>query len=76
MSKITVSFTQDWIDSRRTEGVRVIRLLEKWIASEEWITLKSSSGNSLTVELQPASREDFLKGLADHLTTELGESKP
>ena len=76
MSKITVSFTQDWIDSRRKEGVRVIRLLEKWIASEEWITLKSSSGNSLTVELQPASREDFLKGLADHLTTELGESKP
>ena len=76
MSKITVSFTQDWIDSRRKEGVRVIRLLEKWIASEEWITLKSSSGNTLTVELQPASREDFLKGLADHLTTELGESEP
>ena len=75
MSRITVSFEQEWIDAQREKGVRVIRQLEKWIASEEGFTLKSSTGTSLTAELEPADREKFLEGLAGQLTG-LGEVAP
>ena len=77
MSQITVSFVQEWIDAKRKEGVRVIRQLEKWIAAVmDGVALKSSTGNSLTVELQPADREDFLDGLKEWMTTGFGESEP
>ena len=77
MSLIIVSFAQEWIDAKRKEGVRVIRQLEKWIAAVmDGVALKSSTGNSLTVELQPADREDFLDGLKEWMTTAFGESEP
>ena len=76
MSKITVFFVQDWIDEQRVGGVRVIRQLEKWIAARKGVTLKSSSNNSLTVELQPSAREKFLKGLAERMTADFGETDP
>ena len=63
MSQITVSFVREWIDKQRENGVRVIRQLEKWMATEKGIVLKSSSGSGFTVELQPAGREKFLKDL-------------
>ena len=67
MSQITVSFKRDWIDNQREKGVRVIRQLEKWVATEEGVTLKSSSGSGFTVELQPAVREKFLDDLAERM---------
>ena len=76
MSLITVSFVREWIDKQRENGVRVIRQLEKWVASEEGVSLKSSSGNGLTVEMQPAGREKFLKDLAELLKSDFGESEP
>ena len=76
MSQITVSFVREWIDKQRENGVRVIRQLEKWVASEEGVSLKSSSGIGLTVEMQPAGREKFLKDLAELLKSNFGESEP
>ena len=34
MSRITVVFERAWLDKRRSEGVRIVRLLEKWLAPE------------------------------------------
>lgn len=75
MSRIVVTFERAWLDQRRTEGVRVVRLLEKWVATEADVTLKSSSGTSLTVEMKPSGREDFIKHLATRMQ-ELGEENP
>ena len=76
MSQIVVTFKKDWIDQQRAKGVRVIRQLEKWLATVDGVSLKSSSGNGLTVEVQPAGRERFLKGFAAHMTEDFGESDP
>jgi SpoVK/Ycf46/Vps4 family AAA+-type ATPase len=75
MSKIVVTFEKDWLDRMRKDGVRVIRLLEKWIAGEEGISLKSSSSDNLTVEMNPPMREGFISALAARMK-EFGESDP
>ena len=76
MSQIVVTFKKDWIDQQRQKGVRVIRQLEKWLASVEGVTLKSSTGNGLTVEVQPVERERFLQGFAAHIKENFGEGDP
>ena len=76
MSKITVSFDPEWLQCQRQNGVRVVRRLEKWIESEEEVSLTSSSGTGLSVELPAAAREKFLNGLAELLTADFGESEP
>ena len=76
MNRVTVSFDPEWLEDQRRNGVRVIRRIEKWIASEEDVSLKSSSATELTVELAPASREKFLDGLAALLKTDFGENAP
>ena len=76
VSQIVVTFEKDWIDQQREKGVRVIRQLEKWLATVEGVTLKSSSGTGLTVEVQSAGRERFLKGFAEHLRKDFGEVDP
>ena len=76
MSQITVSFKRDWLDEQCEKGVRVIRQLEKWVATEEGVALKSSSGSGFTVELQPAVREKFLDDLAERMKADFGEGDP
>ncbi len=75
MSRIIVTFERAWLDQRRTEGVRIVRMLEKWVADEAEVTLKSSTGTSLTIEMKPSGREDFIKHLAARMQ-ELGEESP
>ncbi|MBQ3288739.1 MAG: AAA family ATPase [Kiritimatiellae bacterium] len=75
MSRITVVFDRAWLDQRRSEGVRVVRSLEKWLASESDVALKSSSGTSLTLEMKPAVREGFVQHLAARMK-EFGEESP
>ena len=75
MSRIIVTFERAWLDQRRTEGVRIVRMLEKWVADEADVTLKSSTGTSLTIEMKPSGREDFIKHLAARMQ-ELGEESP
>ncbi len=74
MSQIVVTFEKAWLDERRSHNVRVIRQLEKWIAQEEDVSLKTSTGDSVTVDVKAALREDFLKKLAKQLE-EMGETK-
>ena len=75
MSKIVVTFDKAWLDHKRQDGVRVIRQLERWIAGEKEVSLKSSSGNELTVEMAPTIREGFIGALAERMA-EFGESDP
>ncbi len=75
MSRITVVFERAWLDQRRSEGVRVVRMLEKWLATEPDVALKSSSGTSLTLEMKPAGREGFVQHLAARMK-EIGEEPP
>ena len=75
MSEIIVTFERPWLDERREHNVRVIRQLEKWISQEENVTLKRSTGESVTVELKPALREEFVEKLAARLK-EMGETDP
>ena len=75
MSRITVTFERAWLDQCRTAGVRVVRLLEKWVATEADVSLKSSSGNSLTLEMKPAGRDGFVQHLAARMK-EFGETDP
>ena len=42
MSRLTITFDSKWLDDRRSNGVRVVRQLEKWVASDESVKLVSS----------------------------------
>ena len=74
MSQIVVTFEKAWLDERRSHNVRVIRQLEKWLAQEENVSLKTSTGDSVTVDVKAALREEFVKKLAKRLE-EMGETK-
>lgn len=74
MSLITISFDREWLNQRRSEGVRVVRTLEKWANEDEGVALKSSSANSITLEMKPSYREDFVTRLKARLC-ELGEDE-
>ena len=72
MSQIVIAFERTWLDQRRAEGVRVVRALEKWVADVDGVVLKSSTGNSLTLEMKSSDRELFVNRLAERMR-ELGE---
>ena len=72
MSQIVIAFERTWLDQRRSEGVRVVRALEKWVTEEDGVVLKSCTGNSLTLEMKASDRESFVSRLAARMR-ELGE---
>ncbi|MBQ9336939.1 MAG: AAA family ATPase [Lentisphaeria bacterium] len=76
MSRVTISFSQEWIDGQQKKDIRVIRQIEKWIKSMKGVSLKTSSRCALTVELAAADRENFLKDLAKHMIVDFGETEP
>ena len=76
MNRLTVSFDREWIEELRKNGKRVIRTLEKWIATLDSVSLKSSFPNGLTLELPPAERDDFLKKLVEKLSADFAISDP
>ena len=76
MSRLTVTFDSKWLDDRRSNGVRVVRQLEKWVASDESLKLVSSSSTSLTVEMTPTYRADFTQALGRELVETFGEESP
>ena len=75
-SRLTVTFDSGWLDDRRSNGVRVVRLLEKWIARDAEVKLVSSSATSLTVEMTPVHRADFTEALGRELVETFGEASP
>lgn len=72
MSQIVIAFERSWLDQRRSEGVRVVRVLEKWVSEVDGVVLKSSTGNSLTLEMKTSDREAFVNSLAARMR-EFGE---
>ena len=76
MVQLTVTFEQEWVEEQRKQEKRVIRLLEKWVASLEGVTLKSASSSKMTVELPVAEREKFLQVLAEQMKSLFGETEP
>ena len=76
MSKLTISFEPSWLDDRRNSGVRVVRQLEKWISRDDAAKIVSSSATSLTVEMKPAHRADFVEALGRELAEAFGEEPP
>ena len=76
MSRLTITFDSKWLDDRRSNGVRVVRQLEKWVASDESVKLVSSSPTSLTVEMTPTYRGDFAEALRRQLVETFGEESP
>lgn len=76
MSRLVISFVKEWLNEKRSNGIRVIRQLEKWIASLDNVTFKGGSARELIVELPTEEREKFLKDLAERMTVDFGETDP
>ena len=76
MSRLTISFEPSWLDDRRNSGVRVVRQLEKWISRDDAAKVVSSSATSLTIEMKPAHRADFVEALGRELAEAFGEEPP
>ena len=76
MNKITLTFQNDWLASRREAGQRVVRQLEKWVALQKNVKLLLSTSDSLTVEMKPSDRSSFLDALGAELVSTFGEKSP
>lgn len=76
MSKLTISFNQEWLIEQRDNNNRIIRRLEKWLVARKGIILKSCNFNSLTIELPTDEREKLLDDLLEYLKTDLNNDSP
>lgn len=76
MIQLNIRFDSEWIDRQQTRGVRVVRVLEKWVSGYGGVHLKTSSRNELIVELEDGQRVGFEKGLEKKIADAFGEKNP
>lgn len=74
--KVTVSFEKNWLDARRHEGIRVVRMVEKWVAGREGVKLVSSTAQSVSIELNPDLRPAFSADLEKMVVDEFKVDDP
>lgn len=74
--KVTVSFEKNWLDARRHEGIRVVRMVEKWVAGREGVKLISSTAQSVSVELNSDLRPAFSTDLEKMIVAEFKVEDP
>lgn len=73
---LTVRFDEKWLEEKRAAGVRVIRVVEKWIGGQGDVKLKASTRSSVTVTIGVLSRPMFVSGLEKLVRDELHVSNP
>ena len=61
---LRIDFNIGWLKKKSDEGVRVVRLVEKWVASAGMACVKASAPDSVVVEIEPSRRADFEGALA------------
>lgn len=76
MIQLHIQFDSQWIEEQRAQGVRAIRVLEKWVAGCKGVRLKTSNRSGMTVELESGLRPDFEKGLKQKIAEAFGEADP
>ena len=76
MISLKIDFDSGWIGAKRTEGVRVVRLIERWIASDKSLHMKSSSTSAVVVELEEGRLAAFKEALAKKVADDFGVAKP
>lgn len=76
MIQLHIQFDSQWIEKQQAQGVRAIRVLEKWVSGCEGVRLKTSSRSGMTVELEEGQRPDFEKGLKQKIAEAFGEKDP
>ena len=76
MIQLHIQFDSQWIEKQQAQGVRAVRVLEKWVSGCEGVRLKTSSRSGMTVELEEGQRQDFEKGLMQKLLEAFGEADP
>ena len=67
MIDLKIVFDGDWVKSKASEGVRIVRILEKWIAASGIAKMKASSVDTVVVEMDAAKRAAFEAALAKKL---------
>ena len=76
MIDLKVVFDRAWLKAKASEGVRVVRILEKWIAAEGSVKVKSSSGDSVVVEMAESQCRAFEKALVKKLADDFNAKEP
>ena len=72
MINLKIVLDEGWVKSKASEGVRVVRLLERWISSGGVARMKASSSNAVVVEMDPSRRAEFEKALVEKLKEDFG----
>ena len=76
MIHLHIQFDSQWIEKQQAQGVRAVRVLEKWVSGCGGVRLKTSSRSGMSVELEEEQRPDFEKGLQQKIAETFGESDP
>ena len=76
MVSLKIDFDEGWVGEKRTEGVRIVRAIEKWIASDAGLHVKSSSASVVVVELEEGRLASFEDALSKKIAADFGVEKP
>lgn len=76
MIQLSIQFQTKWLEEQRARGVRVVRMLEKWLAGREGVRLKQSTPSGMVVELEESRRPTFENDLEGKLAEEFGDPNP
>ncbi len=76
MVSLKIDFDEKWVGAKRAEGVRVVRAIEKWIASDAGLRVKLSSASIVVVELDGERLASFEEDLARKIAADFGVEKP
>ena len=67
MINLKIVLDEGWVREKASQGVRVMRQLERWISSSGVARMKASSTNAVVVEMDQARRPEFEKALVEKI---------
>jgi len=76
MISVKIDFDEGWVGEKRAQGVRVVRVIEKWIVADKGLHMKASSANAVVVELDEGRLAAFKDALAKKMSDDFGVASP
>ena len=76
MISVKIDFNAEWVGAKREEGVRVVRVIERWLALDKSLHMKLSSANVVVVELDENRLAAFKDALAKKMSDDFGVASP
>ena len=73
---LKIDFDERWIGKKKSEGIRVVRTIEKWIAANKSLRIKACSPYTVVIGIDEDCRAEFETALAKKMSDDFGVGTP